>query len=98
MAGTITIVAQGVGKTTKLLNEHQAGDSLQDVVGPLGKPTELRVYGTVVVIGGGLGTAIAYPIAKGLKEAGNQVISIVGARTKDLILYPKKSENLTNKR
>ena len=83
---TITIIAQGVGKTTKLLNAKNPGDYLSDVVGPLGKPTELHQYGTVVVIGGGLGTAIAYPIAKGLKQAGNKVISIIGARNQDLII------------
>jgi ferredoxin--NADP+ reductase len=84
--GTITLIVQGVGKTTKLLNTLEAGDTISDVVGPLGKPSEVHVYGTAVVIGGGLGAAIAYPTAKALKEAGNHVISIVGARTKGLVI------------
>ncbi len=84
--GTITIIVQGVGKTTKLLNTLVAGEAICDVVGPLGTPSEVHRYGTVVVIGGGLGTAIAYPTAKALKEAGNYVISIVGARTKGLVI------------
>ncbi len=84
--GTITIVVQGIGKTTKLLNSLQAGDDILDVVGPLGKPSDIEAYGTVVIIGGGLGTAIAYPTAVAMKKAGNQVISIIGARTKELII------------
>jgi ferredoxin--NADP+ reductase len=83
---TITIIVQGVGKTTKLMNTLEAGDCLCDVVGPLGKPSEVQRYGTVVVLGGGLGAAIAYPTAKALKAAGNHVISIVGARTKELVI------------
>ncbi len=84
--GTITIIVQGIGKTTKQLNGMKAGDHLADVVGPLGKPSEVKLFGTVVVIGGGVGTAIAYPTAKALKEAGNHVISIIGARTKELVI------------
>jgi ferredoxin/flavodoxin---NADP+ reductase len=83
---TITIIVQGVGKTTRQLNTLRAGDSICDLVGPLGKPSEIHPYGTCVVIGGGLGTAIAYPTAKALKEAGNYVISIIGARTKELVI------------
>jgi ferredoxin--NADP+ reductase len=84
--GAITIIVQGIGKTTKQLNAMNAGDNLMDVVGPLGKPSEIKLFGTVVVIGGGVGTAIAYPTAKALKQAGNHVISIVGARTKELVI------------
>jgi ferredoxin--NADP+ reductase len=84
--GTITIIVQGVGKTTKLLNTLNAGDSILDVVGPLGQPSEVHLYGTTVVVGGGLGAAIAYPTAKALKQAGNHVISIVGARSKNLVI------------
>ncbi len=84
--GTITIVVQGIGKTTKLLNSLQVGEHILDVVGPLGKPSEVEHYGTVVVIGGGLGTAIAYPTAVAMKKVGNTVISIVGARTKELVI------------
>ncbi len=84
-AGTITIIAQAVGKTTMMLNAMEAGDSLHDVVGPLGSPTHIENFGTCCVVGGGVGIAIAYPIAKGMRDAGNKVISILGARTKDLM-------------
>jgi ferredoxin--NADP+ reductase len=84
--GTITLIVQGVGKTTKLMNLLEAGDALLDIVGPLGKPSEIKHYGVVVVIGGGVGAAIAYPTAKAMHEAGNHVISILGGRTRGLVL------------
>jgi ferredoxin--NADP+ reductase len=84
--GTITLIVQGIGKTTKLLNSLNAGDGLLDLVGPLGKPSEIKKYGTVVVIGGGVGAAIAYPTAKALHEAGNRVIAILGGRSRDLVI------------
>ena len=84
--GTINIVVQSAGKTTHLLNSLRTGDSILDVVGPLGKPSEVANYGTVVIIGGGVGTAMAYPTAAALKRAGNRVLSIVGARSKDLVI------------
>ena len=84
--GTITIIVQGIGKTTKELNEMKAGDSIQDVVGPLGKPSHIENFGTAISIGGGVGTAIAFPTAVALKEAGNYTISIIGGRTKDLVI------------
>ena len=85
-AGTITIIVQGVGKTTRLLNTLEAGDVVMDVVGPLGKPSDVRKFGTVVSIGGGVGTAIAYPTAVAMKQAGNEVIGIIGSRTKELLI------------
>lgn len=94
--GTVTIIAQGVGKTTKLLNTKETGESICDIVGPLGMPSEVHNYGTAVVIGGGLGTAIAYPTAKGLKDAGNHVISIVGARTRDLVILEDEMRALSD--
>jgi ferredoxin--NADP+ reductase len=84
--GTITLIVQGIGKTTKLMNLLGPGDALLDVVGPLGKPSEIKNHGTVVVIGGGVGAAIAYPTAKAMHEAGNHVISILGGRSRDLII------------
>ena len=84
--GTVTIVFQVVGKTTHMLSQLERGDKILDFAGPLGKPTEIEQFGTVVVVGGGIGTAVAYPIAKGMKEAGNRVIAIVGARSKDLLV------------
>jgi ferredoxin/flavodoxin---NADP+ reductase len=88
--GTISIVVQAVGKTTTLLNEMNAGDAILDVVGPLGKASEIEKYGTCVVVGGGVGTAIALPTARALRNAGNHVISILGARTKDLLILEKE--------
>jgi len=90
VAGTISIVVQAVGKTTHLLHCLGAGDSIADVVGPLGKPSEIERFGTVAVVGGGVGTAMAYPTAAALKRAGNRVISIIGARTKELVLLEKE--------
>src|SRR6516162_1342583 len=84
--GTITLIVQGISKTTKLMNLLGPGDALLDVVGPLGKPSEVRDYGTVVVIGGGVGAAIAYPTAKAMREAGNHVISVLGGRSRALVL------------
>jgi len=83
--GTVTIISQGIGKTTKILNELKQGDSLTDFVGPLGEPTHLENFGTAVVMGGGVGVAEAIPLAKGLKDAGNKVISIMGYRNKELL-------------
>ncbi|HMK21007.1 MAG TPA: sulfide/dihydroorotate dehydrogenase-like FAD/NAD-binding protein [Terriglobales bacterium] len=88
--GSINIVVQSAGKTTHLLNTFETGDSILDVVGPLGKPSEIEKFGTVVVMGGGVGTAMAYPTAAALKKAGNRVISIVGARNKELVILERE--------
>jgi ferredoxin--NADP+ reductase len=85
-AGTITLVVQGVGKTTRLLNERGPGEGILDVVGPLGQPSEVRRFGHVVVVGGGVGTAIAWPTCRALKRAGNRVTAIVGGRTRALLI------------
>ncbi|MEI5987200.1 sulfide/dihydroorotate dehydrogenase-like FAD/NAD-binding protein [Dehalobacter restrictus] len=84
--GTITIVIQEVGYSSNLITRMQEGDSFVTFVGPLGQATEIENYGTVLCIGGGVGVAPVHPIARGLKEAGNKVISILGARTKDLLI------------
>lgn len=84
--GTITIIVQEVGKSTAILGDMVAGDSILDVVGPLGKPTHIENFGIAVCVGGGIGTAPVLPIAKALKAAGNKVISIIGARTKSLLI------------
>jgi ferredoxin--NADP+ reductase len=84
--GTIQLVVQAVGKTTSMLNDMEAGDGILDVVGPLGKASEIERYGTVIVIGGGVGTAIALPTAAAMHDAGNRVFSILGARTRDLLI------------
>ncbi len=85
--GTITCVFQEVGRTTKELGTFEAGDCLKDFVGPLGVPSHIQNYGRVACVGGGVGVAPVYPIARALKEAGNEIISIIGARTKDLIFW-----------
>jgi ferredoxin--NADP+ reductase len=84
--GTVTIVVQAIGKTTMLLSMLEAGDKILDIVGPLGKPSEIEKFGTAVVVSGSVGTAMAYPTARELKRAGNKVISIVGARSQDLLV------------
>jgi len=94
--GTIDIIVQSIGKTTYELNALNTGDSIMDVVGPLGKPSDVRRFGTVVVIGGGVGTAIALPTAAAMKQAGNKVISIIGARTKDLLILEKEVREVSD--
>lgn len=84
--GTITVVYQVVGKSTALFKTLQVGDGYQDVIGPLGKPTHLEKIGKVVCVGGGTGVAVMYPITRGLKEIGNHVIGVIGARTKDMLI------------
>jgi ferredoxin--NADP+ reductase len=94
--GTISIVVQSAGKTTHLLNSLNTGDQILDVVGPLGKPSEIEKFGTVVVVGGGVGTAMAYPSAAAFKRAGNRVISIVGARTKELVILEQEMRTVSD--
>ena len=89
-AGTIHLVVQSAGKTTHLLNLLATGDSILDVVGPLGRPSEIEKFGTVVVMSGGVGAAMAYPTTVALKRAGNRVISIVGARSKALVILERE--------
>lgn len=86
-AGTITIVAQSIGKTTSLLNSLEAGDSILDIVGPLGRPSEIKNYGTVAIIAGSVGTAMALPTARALKKSGNQVVFIEGARSREMVVF-----------
>ncbi|RJS86986.1 sulfide/dihydroorotate dehydrogenase-like FAD/NAD-binding protein [Candidatus Bathyarchaeota archaeon] len=84
--GLITLIFQEVGVSTKKLGNLKAGDYIMDVIGPLGNPTEIKNYGTVAVIGGGVGTALIYPWIRALKSCGNRVITILGARTESLLL------------
>ena len=89
-AGTITMIFQEVGKSTMEMGLLQVGDGFKTIVGPLGHPTEIENFGTVICVGGGVGIAPVYPIARALREAGNIVISIIGARTKELLLWEDK--------
>jgi len=87
-SGGVTIVVQEVGKSTREMGDHfESGDTILDFAGPLGVASETENYGTVICVGGGLGIAPLYPIARALKEAGNTVIGIVGARSEDLLFY-----------
>ena len=88
--GTITIIYMVVGKSTALFKTLAVGEGYQDVIGPLGKPTHLEKQGTVVCVGGGTGIAVLHPITRALKDVGNHVIAIVGARTRDLLILEDK--------
>jgi ferredoxin--NADP+ reductase len=92
--GSITIIVQGAGKTTQRLNSFETGDYIMDVVGPLGKPSHIEKFGVAVSIGGGVGTAIAYPTAVALKQAGNYTISIIGGRSKDYVILENEMKNV----
>ncbi|WP_028319860.1 sulfide/dihydroorotate dehydrogenase-like FAD/NAD-binding protein [Desulfatiglans anilini] len=94
--GTITIIYQVVGKSTTLFKSLQVGERFQDVIGPLGQATHLEKLGTVVCVGGGTGVAVLHPITRGLKEIGNRVIAIIGARTKDLLILEDKMKAASN--
>ena len=94
--GTLAIIFQIVGKTTADLALLNAGDSLAHVLGPLGHPTEIENFGTSICVGGGVGVGVIYPIAAALKKAGNNVISIIGSRTKDLLILEKEMGAVSN--
>ena len=85
-ADTITLIVQTVGKSTMEISSLEKGQSFRDVAGPMGKPSHIEKYGTVVVIGGGLGTAVVYPQAVALKKLDNKIISIIGARNSELLI------------
>ena len=91
--GELTLVFMAVGYSTKKLAALNKGDEIHDIVGPLGKPTHIKKYGTVVCLAGGYGAAPCYLIAKAFKEAGNKVYMIMGARTKDLIFWQDKMKD-----
>lgn len=95
--GTVTVVFQEVGKTTKLLGTLNEGDEITDFAGPLGKPTEIEGYKRVVAIGGGLGTAVIYPQVKRLSEIGARVDTIIGARNKELIIFEHEMKSKSSR-
>jgi ferredoxin--NADP+ reductase len=94
--GTVTLIFQEVGKSTLQMGTLQVGDSFATVAGPLGHPTEIAAYGTVVCIGGGVGIAPIFPIARALKEAGNRVVSIIGARSRDLLFWEDRMRSVSD--
>jgi len=95
-AGTITLIFQEVGKTTIHLGTLKEGDELISFVGPLGLPSQIENYGTVVCVGGGVGIAPIFPIARALREAGNHLISIIGARQKELLFWEDKMRSVSD--
>lgn len=94
--GSVTIIFLKVGKTTKELGSLKVGDSLQNFAGPLGMPSEIKKYGTVVCVGGGVGIAPLFPIVKALKQATNRVITILGAKTENLLLLEKEIQGFSD--
>lgn len=94
--GLICLIFQKVGKSTYTLGLKEPGDYITDVIGPMGRPTHLENLGTVACVGGGVGVAPLYPIARGYKEAGNELISIIGARTKDLIILEREMRAISD--
>lgn len=92
---TITLIFQEAGLTTKILGAMEAGDSLYTLVGPLGNPTAVKKYGNLILVGGGVGIAEIYPVAKALQEAGNTITSIIGARSSNVLLLEKELQNLS---
>ncbi|MBE6101787.1 MAG: sulfide/dihydroorotate dehydrogenase-like FAD/NAD-binding protein [Selenomonas ruminantium] len=94
--GAVLIVFQVIGASTMKLAALNAGDSIVDFVGPLGQPSEIEKFGTVVVVGGGIGVAPTYPIARAMKEAGNKVIAIMGAKTKDILIMEEEMKAVTD--
>jgi ferredoxin--NADP+ reductase len=94
--GTITLVVQEVGKTTMEMGTMESGDRLASFAGPLGNPSEIEHYGTVLCVGGGFAIAPIYPIARALKEAGNTVLSILGVRSRELLFWEEKMRSVSD--
>jgi ferredoxin--NADP+ reductase len=94
--GTVTLIFQVVGKTTHNLADLNEGDVIENLVGPLGTPTHIENFGTVVCVGGGIGVAPLHPIVRGMKDAGNRVIVIMGARNKELLILEKEMTEMAD--
>lgn len=95
--GTISLIVMAVGKTTAEMSTFNAGDEIMDLCGPLGQPTHIKKYGRVILVGGGFGVAPLYPIARSLKEVGNEVVVIMGARSKDLLIYEDEIRSVSDR-
>ncbi len=94
--GLITLVFQVVGASTKILSRCEAGDSISDILGPLGNPTEVEKFGTVVCVGGGVGIAVVHPVVRAMKEKGNKVITIIGSRCEDALIFREENKKLSS--
>jgi ferredoxin--NADP+ reductase len=95
-SGTITVIYQVVGASTRLFKTLAVGQGYEDIIGPLGKPTHVEKVGTVVCVGGGTGVAVLHPITRAFKQAGNRVIGIIGARTRDLLILEDRMAAATD--
>jgi len=95
-AGTITLIFQEVGKSTRQMGTLEVGEGFANVVGPLGKPTKIENYGTVIVVGGGVGIAPLFPVTRALKQAGNYIISILGARNQGLLFWQERMAEVSD--
>jgi ferredoxin--NADP+ reductase len=95
--GTISLIVMAVGKTTMEMAAMKAGDDILDLCGPLGNATHIEKVGKVIVVGGGFGVAPLYPIARAMKAAGNEVVCVMGARSKDLLIYEKEMEEVCDR-
>lgn len=96
VAGTITLIYQTLGESTRILASLDMGDTIQDVAGPLGRPTDLAYFGKTVCIGGGIGVAPLYPIVRGLKELANEVTVVMGARSADLLILEDEMRDVAD--
>ena len=95
--GTISLIVMAVGKTSSEMSLLKAGDNILDLCGPLGQPTHIEKIGRVILVGGGFGVAPLYPIARALKSAGNEVVTIMGARSKDLLIYENEMQQVSDR-
>ncbi len=95
--GTVTLIVQTIGKSTKLLASKKTGDQILDLVGPLGNPTPIEKGKTIACIGGGVGVAELFPITKALKDAGNKIFTVIGARSKELIILENEMKSVSDK-
>jgi ferredoxin/flavodoxin---NADP+ reductase len=95
--GTISLIVMSVGKTTHEMSTLDSGGEILDVCGPLGQPTHIEKVGRVVLVGGGFGVAPLYPIARAFKAVGNEVITIIGAKSKDLLIYETEMQNVSDR-
>jgi len=95
--GTVSIVFQEIGKTTKRLATLEIENEVMDIIGPLGRPTHIEKFGKMLCVGGGVGTAEIYPVARAFKDVGNEITSIIGARDKDLLLFVDEMKLLSSR-
>ena len=94
--GTISLIVKAIGLSTKQLAQMDEGDAIADLLGPLGHPSEIEKFGTVVIVGGGVGTAVSFAVAESLKKAGNKIVSIIGARDKDFMILEEEFASISD--